>query len=91
MYAPPGEVEGELVFCDAGTEQDLQLLDSMNITVKDRIVLLKGHSSSVSSSEVTEGSNIEHFSFEKHFKRKNARYNMTFQCHVVAIIKGRLK
>ena len=50
MYAPPGVVEGELVFCNEGAEQDLQLLDSMNITVKDRIVLLKGHGGSVSSS-----------------------------------------
>lgn len=48
MYAPPGVVEGELVYCNAGTEADLQLLDSMNITVKDRIVLLKGRGGSVS-------------------------------------------
>jgi len=50
MYAPPGVVEGELVFCNAGTEQDLQELDNMNITVKDRIVLLKGYGGSVSTS-----------------------------------------
>lgn len=48
MYAPPGVVEGELVYCNTGTEADLQLLDSMNITVKDRIVLLKGRGGSVS-------------------------------------------
>lgn len=70
MYAPPGVVEGELVFCNAGMEQDLQLLDNMNITVKDRIVLLKGQGGSVSSSKPTKGTKIERFSFEKHFKRK---------------------
>ena len=70
MYTPPGVVEGELVFCNAGMEQDLQLLDSMNITVKDRIVLLKGQGGSVSSSKLTKGTKIERFSFEKHFKRK---------------------
>jgi len=52
MYAPPGVVEGELVYCNAGTEADLQLLDSMNITVKDRIVLLKGQGASVSSTNL---------------------------------------
>jgi len=52
MYAPPGVVEGELVYCNAGTEEDFQWLDSMNITVKDRIVLLKGHGGSVSSTNL---------------------------------------
>ena len=55
MYAPPGVVDGELVYCNAGTEQDLQWLDTMNISVKDRIVLLKGHEGSVSSSKCTKG------------------------------------
>ena len=50
MYAPPGVVEGELVFCNTGMEHDLQVLDSMNISVKDRIVLLRGQSGSVSIS-----------------------------------------
>lgn len=58
MYAPPGVVEGELVFCNAGKEEDLQVLDSMNITVKDRIVLLKGQSASVSSSKLIKGTKI---------------------------------
>lgn len=49
MYAPPGVVEGELVFCNGGMERDLQLLDSMNISVKDRIVLLRGQGGSVTA------------------------------------------
>ncbi|KAL9966684.1 hypothetical protein ACROYT_G024796 [Oculina patagonica] len=48
-FAPPGDVEGDLVFCNAGNEADLQVLDSMNITVKDRIVLLKGQTASVTA------------------------------------------
>lgn len=48
-YAPPGDVEGELVYCNAGQEDDLLMLDRMNISVKDRIVLLKGHGAGVSA------------------------------------------
>ena len=64
MYAPSGVVEGELVYCNAGREIDLQLLDSMNITVKDRIVLVKGQGGSVSSNKLSKSSNIERFVFE---------------------------
>lgn len=51
-YAPPGDVEGELVYCNAGQEDDLLMLDRMNISVKDRIVLLKGHGAGVSESRL---------------------------------------
>ena len=70
MYAPPGVVEGELVFCNAGMEDDLQLLDSMNISVKDRIVLLKGHGGSVSTSKCTKGSKIKRFLLKNILKEK---------------------
>ena len=70
MYAPPGVVEGELVFCNAGMEDDLQLLDSMNISVKDRIVLLKGHGGSVSTSKCTKGSKIKLFLLKNILKEK---------------------
>ena len=70
MYAPPGVVDGELVYCNAGTEQDLQVLDRMNISVKDRIVLLRGYGGSVSSSKCTKGSKIKRFLLKKILKEK---------------------
>ena len=47
-YAPSGKVEGELVYCNKGTESDFQVLDSKGISVKDRIVLISGYQASVS-------------------------------------------
>ena len=47
-YAPSGVAEGELVYCNQGSESDLQELDKRGISVKGRIVLLRGYSASVS-------------------------------------------
>ena len=58
-FAPPGVVEGELVYCNAGSEWDLKVLDRMNISVKDKIVLLNGISASVSICRLTKGSGME--------------------------------
>ena len=46
-YAPSGVAEGELVFCNQGSEHNFQLLDSKNISVKNKIVLIRGYSASV--------------------------------------------
>ena len=61
-FAPPGVAEGELVYCNAGKEEDLQVLDSMNISVKNRIVLVKGYSASVSKIRLIKSSVIYRFS-----------------------------
>ena len=47
-YAPSGVAEGELVYCNQGREYDFQTLDSKNISVKNRIVLIRGYLASVS-------------------------------------------
>ena len=47
-YAPSGVAEGELVFCNQGRESDFQTLDRMKISVKNRIVLIRGYYTSVS-------------------------------------------
>ena len=47
-YAPSGEAEGELVYCNKGRESDFQELDKMGISVKGRVVLLRGYSGNVS-------------------------------------------
>ena len=46
-YAPSGVAEGELVFCNQGSEHNFQLLDSKNISVKNKIVLIRGYGASV--------------------------------------------
>ena len=47
-YAPSGEAEGELVYCNQGGESDFQELDKMGISVKGRVVLLRGYGGNVS-------------------------------------------
>ena len=47
-YAPSGVAEGELVYCNQGREYDFQTLDSKSISVKNRIVLIRGYLASVS-------------------------------------------
>ena len=47
-YAPSGVAEGELVFCNQGSEYDFQTLDRMKISVKNRIVLIRGYYTPVS-------------------------------------------
>ncbi|XP_068670290.1 putative N-acetylated-alpha-linked acidic dipeptidase isoform X1 [Montipora foliosa] len=50
-YAPSGEAEGELVYCNEGSESDFQELDKVGISVKGRVVLLRGYNGNVITAE----------------------------------------
>lgn len=46
-YAPNGTVEGELLYINQGSLKDISFLRSHNISVKDKIVIIRGQFSSV--------------------------------------------
>ena len=47
-YAPNGTVEGDLVYINRGSLKDIQFLQSHNISVKGKIVIVRGPFASVS-------------------------------------------